>query len=184
MVSFREFLNEAAKNLENYALKADERLCYLYKNDDELAGALESYDMTDMEDKILFVFGIKEDMGMNVFDAVYAKRGYGPVAYKTAMTLVSTMAPVQDSRITKGAEKVWKEFYNGKGSKEVHIETWGSSEDMMWKRSTYSLKKPLNLSKNIKEHENFIGKDPYGERISMLDELADGVLISKMGELY
>jgi hypothetical protein len=184
MKNFRDLVLEAAKGLDNYALKVDDRLTYLYINDSELQESLGNYDMEGMEKKILFVFGLKEDMGMTVFDAVYAQKGYGPITYKVAMTLANGLAPVQDSRITKAAEKVWKEFYNGKGSSEVEIDSWGSSEDMMWKRSTYRLKKPLNLSKNHKAHDKFIGKDPYQEKIGMLDELADGILISKMGEIY
>jgi hypothetical protein len=182
-MSFRELL-EAANNLGNYALRVDEQLTYLYINDDELKDALESYDLTDMENKILFVFGLKEDMGLTTFDAVQAQKGYGPIAYKVAMTIAGSLSPTQDSKVSKSAEKVWKEFYNGKGSKEVEIDSWGSNEEMMWKRSSYKLIKPLNLSKNKKAHETFIGKDPYNEKIDQLNELADSLLINTMRKIY
>ena len=184
MKTFREIvLNEAAKNLGKYALRVDKQLTYLYINDSELKEALESYDMEGMEDKILFVFGIKQDMGLNVFDAVYAQKGYGPIAYKTAMQIAGSLAPTQDNRITPSAQKVWKEFFDGKGSKEVEKELFGSTEGN-WQRYEYKLKKNINLSNNIKAHKQFIGDDPYNEKSDMLNELADGLLVGNMRDIY
>lgn len=182
MKRFKDVMNEAAMDLGSYALKTSERLTYLYKNDSELAEAIEAYDTDGMESKILFVFAIKQDMGLNVFDAVYAQKGYGPAAYKTAMTMMGSLAPVQDSRVTRSAQKIWEEFYSGKGSNGVTKELFGAVDG--WQRNEYKLKKPLNLAKNKKAHEKFLGKDPYQEKIGMLDELADGLLNSKMAGIY
>jgi hypothetical protein len=185
MKTFKELalLTEAAKGLENYALVMDEQLSYLYINDSELQEALESYDMENMDEKILFVFEIKQDMGLNVFDAVYAKKGYGPIAYKIAMQLMGEMAPTQDSRITKSAQRVWKEFFDGKGSKDVNKELFGSSEGN-WQRYSYSLKKELNYVKNTKNHDVFIGEDLYDEKKDLIKEMADGLLINSMRAIY
>jgi len=184
MKTFKEMaLNEAAKELDKYALRIDEQLTYLYINDNELQEALEIHNMEGMEDKILFVFGIKQDMGLNVFEAVYAQKGYGPIAYKTAMQMMGEMAPSQDSRITKSAQKVWEEFFSGKGSKDVNKELFGSTEGN-WQRYTYSLKKELDYVTNIKNNDNFIGKDPYNEKTNMLNEVADGLLINSMRAIY
>jgi hypothetical protein len=84
MNKFEQYLNEAAMGLGNYALYVSERLTYLYINDDELKEALESYDLSGMEKKVLFVFGIKEDMYM---DAVWAQKGYCPIAYTVALSI-------------------------------------------------------------------------------------------------
>jgi L1 cell adhesion molecule like protein len=114
MNKFEQYLNEAAMGLGNYALYVSERLTYLYINDNELKEALESYDLSGMEKKVLFVFGIKEDMYM---DAVWAQKGYGPIAYKVALSIApeGVLAPYwQADRVTKSAANIWKEFFNGK----------------------------------------------------------------------
>ena len=174
-------IQEAAKPLGSYALRVKEKLTYLYIIDDELTEAIENYDVSEVDSKILFVFGIKEDMYM---DAVWAQKGYGPIAYKVAMQIAGRLAPNwMESQVTPSAQRIWKEFYNGKGSKDVNKELTGVSEDN-YRHYQYSLKKKMNLNKNIKLDENFIGKDPYAERRGMMDEIAEGILRSSMRSIY
>lgn len=176
-------INEAMKDLDNYALFVSYGISFLYKVDDELAEALESYDMSDMESKILFVFGIKEDMYM---DAVWARKGFGPMAYMVAMQMQGEMAPNWNrNQITKQAEKVWKEFYDGKGSKLVKKTLLhpGMETGNLWNYS-YSLKKKLNYRKNEQIHSKFIGPDKYGERQGMMVEMAEGILRQSMRGIY
>lgn len=174
-------LNEAAKGLEKFALFTSYGLSYLYKADDELQEALESYDMEGCESKIMFVFGIKEDMYM---DAVWARKGFGPIAYKVAMQMQGTLAPNwMESQVTKQAQTVWKEFFDGKGSKDVKLELIGPSEDN-YRHYWYSLKRKLNYSKNEKIDANFIGSDQYGEKRGMMDEMAEGILRQSMRGIY
>lgn len=174
-------INEAAQGLGNYALRVNERLSYLYKADDDLKLALDDYVTEGFDDKILFVFGIKEDMYM---DAVWAQKGFGPIAYKVAMNMQGTMAPNwMESQLSRSAQKVWKEFFDGKGSKDVNKELVGV-DPKNYRHYWYSLKRPLSLNKNIKNDERFIGKDPYGEKRGMLDELAEGILRSSMRSIY
>lgn len=134
-------------------------------------------------DKILFVFGIKEDMGMIVFDAVWAKKGYGPIAYKVTMSMMGSLSPVQDSKITTSAKGVWKEFFDGKGSDDVTKDFFGTDKTN-WQRYNYTLKTKVNYSKNLQNHKKFLGKDPYNERKDMMNELADGILVGNMREIY
>ena len=69
---------------------------------------------------MMFVFGIKEDKYM---DAVWARKGFGPMAYMVAMQMQGIMAPYWNrNHVTKQAEDVWKEFFDGKGSKLVKKE--------------------------------------------------------------
>jgi hypothetical protein len=169
------------KDMGSYALFTSYGLTYLYKADDELAEALESYDMDGMESKIMFVFGIKEDMYM---DAVWARKGFGPIAYMVAMQMQGTMAPYwMESQVTPQAAKVWKEFFNGKGEKLVNKELTGVNPEN-YRHYWYSLKKPLRLNKNKKIDEKFIGPDKYGERRGMMDELAEGILRQSMRGIY
>ena len=177
----RSAISEASQNLGSYALFVTENLTYLYEIDDELIEALDSYDMEGMEDKILFVFGIKEDM---YFDAVLAKKGFGPVAYKVAMQMQGKLAPYWDrNKVTASAENVWKEFFDGKGSKDVNKELVGVNKDN-YRDYWYSLKKPMKFSKNEKIDKDFIGQDKYGERRGMMSEMADAMLINTMNRIY
>ena len=172
---------EAVKGVDKHALYTSYGLSYLYKVDDELAQALETFNMEGMESKILFVFGIKEDMYM---DAVWARKGYGPTAYKVAMDMQGTLAPNwMESQVTKQAQNVWKEFFDGKGSKDVKKELTGVSPDN-YRHYWYSLKKKMNLRSNKKKDSDFIGTDKYGERRGMMDELAEGILRQSMRGIY
>jgi len=174
-------LNEAAKGMDKYALFTSYGLSYLYKADDELAQALDEYDMEGMESKILFVFGIKENMYM---DAVWARKGYGPIAYKVAMEMQGTMAPNwMESQVTKQAQNVWKEFFDGKGSKDIKLEFIGPSEDN-YRHYWYHLKKKLPLNTNKRIDDKFIGPDKYGEKRGMMAELAEGILRQSMRGIY
>jgi len=130
-------IDEAMKGLDDYELFTSYGLTYLYKADDELAEAISSYNMEGMESKIMFVFGIKEDMYM---DAVWARKGFGPLAYMVAMQMQGTLAPNWNySQITKSAERIWQEFFNGKGEKLVNKELVGSNPES-YKSYWYSLK--------------------------------------------
>lgn len=188
MKTFREMILEKAEGLGSFALSYNEFLCYLYINDEELDEALASYDMDGMEKKILFVFTIKElENGLMTIGAIYAQKGYGPIAYKTAMKLSGGLTPTQDTKVTPEAQKVWEEFLSGKGSNDVKVVTFAEGEEQLankWKYSTYSLKKNLNVTKNITNHKIFISQDRYGERKSSLDELADTFLSKTMKKIY
>jgi len=174
-------MNEAMKGLDNYALFTSYGLSYLYKADEELAQALDEYDTEGMESKILFVFGIKESMYM---DAVWARKGYGPIAYMTAMEMQGTMAPNwMESQVTKQAQVVWKEFFDGKGEKFVKKELTGVSPEN-YRHYWYSLKKSLKLNNNKKADDKFIGQDKYGEKRGMMNELAEGILRQSMRGIY
>lgn len=166
-----------------HALHVNDRLTYLYIADDELDEALSNYDVTTLEEKILFVFGLKDDM---YFDAVWAQKGFGPIAYKVAMTISPSgyLAPYWDaSRVTKSAQKVWKEFFDGKGSADVEKKLVGTDESN-YRNYWYSLKKPLALNKNIAADKKFVGSDPYGERRDQLNDLADSLLVNAMRAIY
>jgi len=183
MNSFRTFLNEAAKDIGNNALviSPDHRLVYLYNPSPELKTNLTNYDTSSSESNILFVFGLKEELGNPTFDAVQAQKGYGPLAYKVAMSIAGSLTPTQDGRITNAALNVWKKFYK---SSDVKIEEFGAVQKYMFQRSTYSLKKKLNLTKNINAHKKFIKADSYNEMQTQLDELADGILMNAMNKIY
>jgi hypothetical protein len=171
------------KTLENNALyiSDDHRLVYLYKPDEELRQALEEYDTEDVSDKILFVFGIKEE---NYMDAIWAQKGYGPIAYMLAMELQGEMAPYyMKSKVTPAAEKVWKEFFNGKGAKYVNKQLVGS-DPKNFRNYFYSLKKHLPYKKNVKIDKEFINPDPYGEKRELLNEVAESILENSMNSIY
>ena len=172
---------EAAKGLEKYALYLDKDLTILYVPDEELRNGLEEYDVEGLDDKILLAFGIREEIHM---DAVWAQKGFGPLAYKIAMQLQGEMAPFwMERQVTPAAARVWKEFFDGKGSNDVNKTLTGVSPDN-YRHYSYSLKKKLNLNKNIRIHTNFIGKDPYNEKLGMLKEMAEGQLRSSMRSIY
>ncbi len=176
---------EAMKNLDNYALYYDENLTYLYKADDELKEALDNFDPEGMEDKILAVFGVKEEM---YIDAIWAQKGFGPLAYMLAMQISPSgwLAPNWNrSQITKSAERVWSQFFDGKGSTLVNKELLHEAmePDNMY-NFKYQLKKKLNTSKNIKADKDFVGKDKFGEVRGMLSELAEGNLRNSMRSIY
>lgn len=181
----REELVEAAKGLEKYALRSTEGLTYLYVVDDKMIKALEDFDMDGMKSNILFVFGIKDMMYM---DAVWAQKGYGPAAYKVAMQTSPSgwLGPYWDSaRVTKSAQKVWKEFFDGKGSKDVEKKLiYKGADENNYRSYLYKLKNKMNLSKNIRIDKDFVGKDQFGERRTMLDELANGLLVNEMNKIY
>ena len=183
MNKFEQYLNEAAMGLGNYALYVSERLTYLYINDDELKEALESYDLSGMEKKVLFVFGIKEDMYM---DAVWAQKGYCPIAYTVALSIApeGVLAPQwQADRVTKSAANIWKEFFNGKGKDDVTLELVGVDPDN-YRSYWYRIKTKVNFSKNVKAHKDFLKDDKYNEKSDQLNELADGLLINAMRAIY
>ena len=176
-----ENINEAAQGLGSYALRVKKGLTYLYKADAEFGQALEDYDVEGMESKFLFVFGIKEEMYM---DAVWAQKGYGPIAYKVAMQMQGTMAPNwMESQVSKSAQRVWKEFFDGKGSDDVKKELTGVTPEN-YRHYWYSLKKPLKLNKNIKADEKFVGNDKFDEKRGMMDEIAEGILRHSMRGIY
>jgi hypothetical protein len=179
------YLTEAYKGLEKYALRLDENLTYLYNADDEFREKIYSYDTEEMEGKILLAFGIKEEM---YIDAIWAQKGFGPLAYMLAMKASPSgwLAPNWNrSQITKSAQKVWKEFFDGKGSDLVEKELIhpAMEPDNMFNYK-FRLKKSLNTTKNEKLHAKFIGDDKYGEIRGMIDELAEGNLRHSMRGIY
>jgi len=186
MKDFKEYLVEAAKTLDSHALRIGSGMAYLYIPDSELSQALESYDTNNMESKILFVFTLKDGpRGTETIWAINAQRGYGPIAYKVAMEVSGGLTPTQEaSQMTRGAEKIWMEFYSGLGSKDIEIDTWGDDPTLAWKQSTYRLKRSLNYRRNLMVDKNFIGRDPYEEKRVLLDELADQVLSTSMRGIY
>ena len=178
-------ITEAFKKLDNFALVLDENLSFLYVADDELAQALENYDTENMEDKILLTFGVKEEM---YIDAIWAQKGFGPLAYMLAMQISPSgwLAPNWNrNQITASAKKVWKEFFDGKGSNLVIKELIhpGMKDDNFFNYK-FKMKKKMNVSKNIKIHDKFIGNDKYGEKLGMLSELAEGNLRQSMRGIY
>jgi hypothetical protein len=179
---FKEIF-EAMKGLNNYALFTSYGISYLYNADTELSEALESYNVEGMESKIMFVFGIKEDKHM---DAIWARKGFGPLAYMVAMEMQGEMAPYWNAnQVTKAAENVWKEFFNGKGSKLVKATIMAPGMDESnYRNYNYSLRKKLNLSKNKKINKDFIGKDKFGEKHGMMIEIAESVLRQSMRGIY
>jgi hypothetical protein len=184
MKDFRGYLAEAAKELDSHALRIGDGMVYLYVADSGLGQALESFDMSGMERKILFVFTLKDGpRGTETIGAINAQRGYGPIAYKVAMEVSGGLTPTQEtSQMTRGAENIWVGFYSGRGSRDVKIDTWGDDEP--WKQSTYRLKRPLNYRRNVMADKAFVGRDPYGEKRTLLDELADQVLSTSMRGIY
>ena len=184
-MNFREYLNEAAQNLGKYALRINEDFVYHYNNDSELKESLENYDMENTEDKILFAFEAKDIGTLTIIKAIYAQKGFGPIAYEIALSMYKELSPTQEkTKITKSASNVWKEFHNGKGTNKVTKKLINADLDDNWQNYKYTLKKKVNYSKNIQIHNRFLGNDPYNEKITMLDELADGILRNKMNEIY
>lgn len=174
-------VNEAAQNLDNYALYVDDNLTYLYIADKEFKDAILAYETDGLENKILFAFGIKEDIYM---DAVWARKGFGPLAYKVAMQMRGTLAPYwMESRVTPSAARVWKEFFDGKGSDDVNKELTGV-DPKNYRHYWYRLKKKLNYSKNLKIDKDFVGQDKYGEVRSTIQEMADTLLSKSMRSIY
>lgn len=184
MRSFRDIaINESAKIIDNLAIRLDERLTIIYEITPEFSEAIDNYELLNYDNNIKAVFGIKED---NYIDAIWARKGYGPVAYKIAIQLAKDgfLSPNWDrSRITKSAMNVWKEFYDGKGSEDV-IKKLEGADETNYLNYTYKLKNKLDLSKNINLHNKFIGKDPYKERIDQLLELGEGLLTKSMRSIY
>jgi len=178
-------LTEAMKKLNNYSLYYNDKLTYLYQADEELKEALDNYDTEGMDGKILLVFGVKEEM---YIDAIWAQKGFGPLAYMLAMQISPSgwLAPNWNrSKITKSAEQVWKQFFDGKGSKLVTKELLHEAmePDNMF-NFKYKLKNKLNTSKNQKADRDFVGTDKFGEVRGMLSELAEGNLRHSMRSIY
>lgn len=174
-------MNETFQNLGNNALVMNDKLTFMYKPDQELKDSLDEYDTDNMEDKILFVYSLKEGL---YFDAVFAQKGFGPIAYMVAMQQQGQLAPYwMESQVTPAAQKIWKEFFNGKGEKFVNKELNGV-DPKNYRHYVYSLKKPLNLSKNLKINDRFLENDEYGEKQTMILELADSLLQNSMESIY
>ncbi len=121
-------------------------------------------------------------------DRIWSKKGYGPLLYLLAMQETGNeglMPSRVKSQVTPEAKRVWKEFYDGKGSDLVTYEdTEAIHHDEDYLNKKYFIDTQIDTSAAQRRHKQVIGQDPYGERFNNFIETADGVIGGEMSEIY
>lgn len=140
----------------------------LYKLDG-LEGALDDFDMDAIEERLLGAMNWNEVDGASEVGSVWAQQGWGPALYECVMSI--TPLKPHPHQVTPAARRVWDKMRH-------------RDDVIQDEHGAYQLTSPLNL----KHHENLlartVGSDPYGEKISLLHETAESVLLNAMRDIY
>lgn len=174
-------------NIDPYALMIEDNIIGLYKHDELDFNSDDLYD--NINDAILAGMEVEESEtqeGVYEISGVWAKDGFGPILYMIAMELYGSITPA--NKITKDDKNVWRNFYDGKGSKFVTFSSLPDPEsayhDEEYLNLSYDLSKRIKLNKSIKNHKEFIKNDKYGEIETSLLEAIDSKIINAMRNIY
>ena len=192
--TFRKKLNDGEiyvtseiRDVSNFALHQESMMDILYQPGPEMEQALADYDYDVIADNLLGVtqFGYSEELERPLLHAAFTQKGYGPTMFLIAIQKFSDEGLVPDpNKVTPAAKKVFKEFYEGRGKSYVTSEEVESSyhkEDYL--NQAYKVVKPLNLNRAVRT-SNQILQDKFGEKLSLLADVAGSTLTQKMREIW
>ena len=179
-----------AQQTTGLALYADFPTYVLYRPD-KVRPHLKTYDYDAIQEGILGVMDLRDNelFDANEVHSVWAAKGYGPVMYQIAMQESGSRGLIPSrvrSQVTPGAKKVWREFHEGQGKDFAETEELPDAEhhEEEYLNKRYKAVRSIDLSKLKAKHRTTIGRDPYGERMTAFVEAADGLLRTKMAEIY
>lgn len=164
----------------------------LMKNSPGLKNAINNYDYETIENAIYGVMNIRSNSKYNALEVnkVWARSGYGPLLYYIAMSY-SGKAGLMSSRVEKQvspeAKSIWSNFHSGVGKDKVNPVPLDSDfrhhpEDYLMNK--YVLKSKMNLRNYLLRGKQIVGRDPYGEKFDTIMEVAEGMLDSRMNDIY
>lgn len=180
-------INEAIKLENNLCLLVAETTFILYRK--SIKGPMEEYDYEAMEDEIVAVAITKDSThGSWEVDSAWARGGYGPTLYLIIMDMAGSnglMPNVNIGMVSNDAKRVWKEFYDGKGSEYVSskVQIEGEHlEDHM--NNIFYTDFDTKYRKMQRNSDKVIGHDPYGEFRDLIWEAGSSLLTSTMRGIY
>lgn len=165
----------------------------LIKNSYRLQSAIRQTNYEELESHVYGAISTRDNTkyGCIEVDKVWARPGYGPLLYYIIMSEAGqrgVMANRVSGQVSDEAKSVWRNFYSGVGRglvKAVPLDAEGynhHSEDYLMKK--YVILKPLNLKEFLRKGKSIIGRDPHGEKMNLLIEVADGMLDQQMDKIY
>lgn len=178
-------INEAIKLGNSLCLLIEQDIFMIY--DKSIKQSLDDYDLD--ESLIYGVANLSPNTKLKCIEvkAIYAEKGYGPTLLLMAAAYSAKKGLVLDTtvgKVTDEAKAVWKEFIDGKGSSYVtHEDVEGDHKEDYLNTKIFSNTK-VKINSYIKNSDNVIGNDPYGERKTMLLESGDYMLLNKMNAIY
>ena len=193
LTEWRKFLKEEAKGLSGIGIYLGEDFIILY----DAEGVRDNiYDFTytdpDEHDIEKYIVGIvrtrhREDQPHITVEEIWAEKGYGPILYRLAIEQAGEIGitpSVIKKQVSKSASRVWKEFYDGKGSAYVRREPLGKKvHNVEWLDSVYYPDGgPVDRADGVRAHMDIFKDDRYGELETNLIETADALLREKMKE--
>ena len=192
MESFRKFLDEAPKELtKDTGLYFEDALIVVYNYWQlmpSMRRALQDENhAVKVEQAILGAIRLGVRSGTMLVEEVWAQRGYGPLLYRLALERSGHhgLAPSRiKGEVSDAASKVWKEFYDGKGSGYAeHKPASDKIHGVEWLDSIYySSGSPVDKDRSLALNNKIFNKikDPYEERHDKFLEIVNTKLRTEM----
>lgn len=193
MLSFCEylFLEMPMQTGTNLALlQQGHALSVLFQNNAKLQSLLKKQEMEGLEANFFGVLQVRDNtiFDADEVDAVWAKPGYGPLMYLIGLQTAGKhglMASRVKSQVTPAAKEIWRQFYQEAGQGFVQpIPLNSEHHEEPWLKCKYILKKPYNISGFLQKGKMALKNDPFGQKMDLLMEAADGLLRQQMNNIY
>lgn len=180
---------EDMKSSDDLALFSYENSLFVLYKTEGIESKLKDYDIEGIENHIVAVIDTRPNDEFDAFEvhSVWAQKGYGPLIYLVAMEKSGALVPVREKhQISQDAKKIWKNFYDGKGSQYVdYSELEDNAHEEEYLNQRYTLKEsPFNITQMEKKNDEALFNNPYGEMEDLLLEAAESILRNRMKDIY
>lgn len=192
-------LNEEMSSSQGLALyhPEDADVFVLY-NPKTISNALKNYDTDEAANSIYGIIELRYNETYKSYEVerITANKGFGPIMYLTALQYAGKdgLMPTRiKEQVTDQAKNVWKQFYDGIGSKycksfdliNPEDNTKNTSHEEEYLNKKYVLNKTYNdYNKMINNSKMFLRNDRYGEYGDMIWNTGDEILTNKMRSIY
>jgi len=188
MLSFGEYLFFEMRTGEGLALVGEDNNTFfvLFENNLEFQQALINYDYDKISEHIFGVIELRDNQMYQTMevDAVWARKGYGPLMYLIALKSVGSYGLTASRvQVSAGAKEIWRNFYEGVGKKFINAIPLGAKHhEEGYLNYKYVLKVPYDIGPMLMRGKVAL-RDKHGEKRNALMEAAAMVLRQKLGDL-